>query len=106
MRLKNRLIRGGHHDRSVGFMPGHRHEQKKIDINDICHRFNRGKCSFSPTCKYEHHCSFSLKWGHAVINCHKAMAERNHKVNNGGAAGRDLSPMQACTTTAQTKPKH
>ena len=40
-----------------------------------CRRFNREKCKFGATCRYDHRCSYCHKFGHAVINCRKLLAD-------------------------------
>ena len=52
------------------------HNQKRVNVNDICRRFNRGKCSFGMRCKYEHRCNYCFKMGHCVLNCRKAQADK------------------------------
>ena len=47
--------------------------------NDICRRFNRGRCTYGLRCKYEHRCSYCFKMGHAIINCRKMQAERGDR---------------------------
>ena len=32
-----------------------------IDINDICRRYNKGRCSFGSSCKYEHRCLYCFQ---------------------------------------------
>ena len=44
---------------------------------EICRKFNRGKCSFSFSCKYDHRCTYCYKFGHAVLNCRKAAADKD-----------------------------
>ena len=47
--------------------------------NEPCRRFNRGKCNFGPTCRYEHKCSYCFKFGHGMLTCRKAQADRERK---------------------------
>ena len=49
-----------------------------------CRRFNRGKCNFGLSCKYEHRCSYCFKFGHSNVNCRKAIADRERKTGNAG----------------------
>ena len=42
--------------------------------NEICKRYNKGKCLYSSECNFEHRCSFCFKFGHSVINCRRLRA--------------------------------
>ena len=53
---------------------GHAHGKPKI--NEPCHRFNLGKCDYGANCKFEHQCSYCFKFGHGVLSCRKAQADR------------------------------
>ena len=59
---------------------------KRSNANDICRRFNRGKCTYGMRCKYEHRCSYCFKIGHSVLNCRRAQADRSHNSSNDKAA--------------------
>ena len=48
-----------------------------IDINDICRRYNKGRCSFGPTCRYEHCCLYCFKFGHSILNCRKLKSHQS-----------------------------
>ena len=58
-----------------------------------CRRFNRGKCSYGTTCKYEHRCFFCGRVGHGVIVCRQLRTERNdrdqHRQTNNGNNNND-----------------
>ena len=43
---------------------------------EVCRQFNKGKCNFGINCRYEHKCSYCYKFGHNVLNCRKASADR------------------------------
>ena len=51
--------------------------------NEVCRCFNRGKCNFGSACKYEHKCAYCFKYGHNILNCRKANADKSR---NGGNA--------------------
>ena len=42
---------------------------------DPCHRYNKGKCNFGTSCRYEHKCSYCFKYGHTILNCRKLQAD-------------------------------
>ena len=44
--------------------------------NEVCRKFNRGKCNFGSACKYDHRCSYCYKFGHPSLSCRKASADR------------------------------
>ena len=85
MRLKDKLSRfdnvsggktsGRHHG-------GHRNgdntnDDRGTEVSNICRSYNRGRCSFGRTCRYDHRCSYCFKFGHAIINCRKLAADKN-----------------------------
>ena len=55
---------------------------KNRSNNDICRKFNRGKCNYRMRCKYEHKCFNCFKFGHSIINCRKLQG--NNSGSNGG----------------------
>ena len=58
--------------------------QAPTKVNEPCRRFNRGKCNFGFNCRYDHKCTYCLKFGHNVLNCRKAAVDRNTSNNNHG----------------------
>ena len=63
---------------------------------NVCYKYNRGKCTFGMSCKFEHRCVICLKFGHGSHNCRKAGASGGprfggsagcHTGNNGGNNG-------------------
>ena len=36
-----------------------------------CWKYNRGKCSYGFSCKFEHHCGICNRYGHGAHNCRK-----------------------------------
>ena len=77
MRLKDRLVTHA----TGGFQNGGNQKNKN---QEICRHFNRGRCNFGSTCKYEHHCSYCFKYGYGTVNCRKANLDRNDKGNGQG----------------------
>ena len=55
--------------------------------NEVCRRFNRGRCTFGTNCKYEHRCLYCNKYGHPIMHCRKAQADKVESVSTvpGGA---------------------
>ena len=83
LRLKDRLTnryeaQGGHHT------PQNHNTQGNRAGNNLktepCRRFNRGKCGYGPSCRYEHRCSYCFKTGHSILNCRKLAADREKGV--------------------------
>ena len=50
----------------------------KAKISEPCRRYNRGLCT-NKFCKYEHRCSYCFKFGHTVLNCRRAAADRERR---------------------------
>ena len=49
-----------------------RHEMNDNTGNkkcEICHKFNKGKCTYGLRCKYDHRCLICNKWGHGAHSC-------------------------------------
>ena len=76
MRLKDRVV-----NRLNNSSPGGNgySGSSRTRVNDPCRRFNRGRCNFGSSCKYEHRCSYCFKFGHSTLNCRKAQADRNDR---------------------------
>lgn len=45
--------------------PGQGSKPKK----EICRNFNRGKCSYGNSCRFDHKCAICGKYGHCALNC-------------------------------------
>ena len=75
MRLKDRI-------RTSEFVPNGR-LKAKANSHEICRRFNRVKCSYGFSCKYDHRCLYCFKFGHASLNCRKAIVDRKEKGGSG-----------------------
>ena len=54
----------------------------KDDLKKLYFDFNAGYCSYGAGCRFDHRCSFCLKFGHGSFNCRKA-AQKGGNNNNG-----------------------
>ena len=72
---------------------------KESDGTDACRRYNRGKCNFGSSCRYDHKCSYCFEFGHTILNCRKLKADmskptathnnhQHHHHGNGGGGDR------------------
>ena len=80
IRLQDKL-RHGHGDGgpSRGGTPGRPRaggNQRGHNANEPCRIFNRGKCTYGSTCKFEHRCSYCFRFGHPAVRCRKAEQDR------------------------------
>ena len=52
---------------------------------DFCKRFNKGRCTYRQSCRFEHRCYYCGKWGHGVVNCRllKADSQQNRDFKKG-----------------------
>ena len=70
-------------DRLKSFKSGKNqaNEGKVVKIKEPCKRYNRGKCTFGPNCKYEHRCSIERcsKFGHGVHICRLRNKDRDYQ---------------------------
>ena len=79
LRLKDKL--NNHNSNNGNYGQGRNGKGNNNKNKEICRRFNRGRCSYGSTCRYEHKCNFCNKYGHPVIHCRKAQAERNERTS-------------------------
>ena len=70
--------------KASGFSPGNSGRDRREKVNEPCHRFNRGKCNFGASCRYEHRCSYCFKYGHQNVNCRKAIADQGNQGTSEG----------------------
>ena len=83
MRLKDRLTftkgESNHGNYAASGFNSHGNNNgngnSKAKNNEPCRRFNKGKCKFGANCRYEHRCSYCLKFGHAILTCRKLIAD-------------------------------
>ena len=69
MRMKDRIIR-----RDNGFGRPERKNSKK----DICWHYNKGRCTYGNSCKFEHKCNTCNKYGHGEHICRRASKGDNN----------------------------
>ena len=64
MCLKDKLKYSGEESRAGGGKP--------TKIHKPCRRYNKGKCTYGASCRYEHHCSVKRcgKFRHGAHICH------------------------------------
>ena len=53
-----------------------------FNVNNICRRFNKLKCTSGSACRYEHRCLYCFKVGHAIVNCRKLAADKGNNRNS------------------------
>ena len=72
----------GYHSGSTNNYNNHNHNHNKNNTSNggECRRYNRGRCSFGNTCRYEHKCLYCHKFGHAILTCRKLIADREKGV--------------------------
>ena len=92
LRLKDRIHHNYTHGHDHGSGNGnYSNDKNRAKVPEPCRRWNRGRCKYGATCKYEHRCSYCFKFGHGASVCRKVSAdrERNHGNGNKAPAGND-----------------
>ena len=56
-------------------------------INEPCKHYNRGRCSFGSSCKYDRRCSYCFKLGHSILTCRKLIADRDRNQKRWESSG-------------------
>ena len=60
--------------------------ENRVKKGKPCYKFNKGKCTYGLSCKFEHKCMACSKFGHGVHNCRKmpAIKEKGNqgRINN------------------------
>ena len=46
---------------------------------DICWRYNRGRCTFGASCKFDHRCTICNRFGHGATVCRKAESDHERR---------------------------
>ena len=84
MKLRDRLYKSADYPQGNGIKANYSNNGnsngRRSGSGEPCRRYNRGKCKFGATCKYEHRCSYCNKFGHGFFNCRKASADRERNV--------------------------
>lgn len=68
----NRLLKNHisfRHDKNGNDHLGGAREAKPSEARDICHRYNKGRCTWGNQCRYLHKCSKCGKMGHGAVIC-------------------------------------
>ena len=85
MRLQERLRFNDFNHHLNGHKKGNNSNNKTSPTgsssSDACRKYNKGKCPFGSSCKYDHKCSYCFKFGHTILTCHKLVADRERNGN-------------------------
>ena len=77
LRLQDKIrFSNEHHDHGSFHGKGN---CRSSNNSEVCRKFNRGKCTYGVSCKYEHRCNYCFKYGHLAVTCRKAIADRAEK---------------------------
>ena len=79
MRLKDRLRFEVNNNSGMRFSQGSHAGGNQTQKGEACRRFNRGRCNFGQSCKYDHRWTYCGKFGHGFFSCRKAAADRDKK---------------------------
>ena len=92
MRLRDRLSNSWASQNNSGMNRGAMQKRS----NELCRKFNRGRCNFGPNCKFDHRCSYCQKFGHGSVNCRKAIADHEKwgGNNNSNQQNRNSIPIK------------
>ena len=95
------------------FSPPARSQYKK----DVCYQYNRGRCTYGSSCKFEHKCMVCNKYGHGSHNCRKAdksndrperkdqQPDRRDGPPGGGGGGHSGGAAPTVTVIRQDRPR-
>ena len=96
MKLRDRISFGGrpdNHDQTTptrGNVSNNNWKQNggASGSKEPCRHYNRGKCNFGTSCKFDHRCAYEPcgKFGHNILNCRKLAADRT-KLNGRNSGG-------------------
>ena len=89
LRLKDKLKRqdnnfrvSSDYNRSSNHSQNNQNQNSRSGGGGGCKRYNRGRCSFGSTCRYEHKCFYCNKAGHGVIVCRQLRTDRSDRETN------------------------
>ena len=85
MKLRDRISGGNFRNNgtSPSFSPaGSGGVSRGGKVNEPCRKFNKGRCKFGASCRYDHRCSYCHKFGHNVLSCHKLIADRERSASS------------------------
>ena len=74
LRLDRNLFNSSNHSGGSGAY--------KNDRREICRKFNRGRCSYGFSCKFDHRCSYCFKFSHGAQNCRRFSSDKNDRYDN------------------------
>ena len=65
-----------------------------IGWREVCYHYNKGKCTFGSSCKYEHQCSHCSKTGHTATVCCKKKRDKE----KGHSSSANTTPSSSTTS--------
>ena len=62
--------------------------EEKIRDSEPCRRFNKGRCTFGLSCKFDHRCSVKKcgKFGHGAHQCRLRESSNSNLISNAGGS--------------------
>ena len=81
--------KGGDNNSRQGGSNGGNMQKKVRDRDNICWRYNRGRCTYGSLCKFEHRCAICDKWGHGAHICRRGSGSGGHKGEKQGCSDQD-----------------
>ena len=62
-----------------------------FDKVEPCRRYNRGKCTYGTSCKYEHKCLLCFKFGHPLTRCRRIVGDKDKPSSAASGGGDDFA---------------